>query len=228
MIPLCPPCASERRLPFSAGVAIASANEVSFSTISLVSGLLSNVCFALRAISAKKLMTVPVGQNMNAQNLYAVLTLQALVGILPLALLAEGGSIVAGTKATIDAVGGAKFLRMLLIAGVSHYTYNECAPSHPHGPPTKAHPIPLDGLRPPPRPSTAPDNLHCVGRCAFLALSSVHPVTHAVANTIKCATPAASWADTLSPRRPLAARRVRLRVGCPHGGAGASLSSSCR
>ena len=54
-------------LPVIFGVALASASEVSFSTISLVSGLLSNVCFALRAISAKKLMTKPVGENMNAQ-----------------------------------------------------------------------------------------------------------------------------------------------------------------
>ena len=47
-------------IPVIAGVALASASEVSFSMISLVSGLLSNVCFALRAISAKKLMNKPV------------------------------------------------------------------------------------------------------------------------------------------------------------------------
>jgi len=128
------------------GVALASANEVSFSTISLVSGLLSNVAFAMRAISAKKLMTKPVGDNMDARNLYAVLTLVALVTILPLALVAEGGSIVQGTMETIEKVGASKLLRMLLLCGLSHYTYNECA---------------------------------------FLALSSIHPVTHAVANTIK-------------------------------------------
>ena len=119
---------------------------MSFSTISLVSGLLSNVCFALRAISAKKLMNQPVGDNMTPQNLYAVLTMVALAAILPLALLAEGGTIVSGTLATIDAIGFPRFLRMLLLCGVSHYTYNECA---------------------------------------FIALSSIHPVTHAVANTVK-------------------------------------------
>ena len=43
-------------------------------------------------------------------------------------------------------VGGLKFAKMLLAAGLSHYVYNECA---------------------------------------FLALSSIHPVSHAVANTIK-------------------------------------------
>jgi len=133
-------------IPVIFGVALASASEVSFSMISLVSGLLSNVCFALRAITAKKLMNKPVGENMHAQNLYGVLTMIALAVILPFALAAEGGTIVAGTKATIEAVGLAKFVRMLLVCGISHYTYNECA---------------------------------------FLALSSIHPVTHAVANTIK-------------------------------------------
>jgi len=133
-------------VPVIFGVALASANEVSFSTISLVSGLLSNVCFALRAISAKRLMSKPVGSNMDAQNLYGVLTVLALIAILPLALLAEGRTIAAGTLATIEQVGLPRFLRMLLFAGLSHYTYNECA---------------------------------------FLALSSIHPVTHAVANTIK-------------------------------------------
>jgi solute carrier family 35, member E1 len=133
-------------LPVIFGVALASANEVSFSMISLISGLLSNVCFALRAISAKKAMNKPVGENMNAQNLYAVLTMIALVVILPLVLLAEGSTLVAGTQATIASIGLPRFAKMVLFTGVAHYTYNECA---------------------------------------FLALSSVHPVTHAVANTIK-------------------------------------------
>lgn len=70
----------------------------------------------------------------------------ALAAILPVALVIEGRTVVAGTQATIDAIGWPRFLRMLLLCGISHYTYNECA---------------------------------------FLALSSVHPVTHAVANTIK-------------------------------------------
>jgi len=133
-------------LPVIGGVAVASANEVAFSSISLVSGLASNVAFALRAISAKKIMSQPIGQNMHAQNLYGVLTLLALAMITPFALLAEGGSIWSGTAETIRVVGLNRFLRMLLYAGMSHYLYNECA---------------------------------------FLALSSVHPVTHAVANTIK-------------------------------------------
>jgi len=133
-------------LPVIAGVIIASANEVSFSWISLISGLLSNIAFALRAISAKQIMQQPIGKNLHAQNLYGVLTVLALVTLLPLALLVEGSNVVPGTLATIKEEGLLQFLKIVGLAGVSHYLYNECA---------------------------------------FLALSSVHPVTHAVANTVK-------------------------------------------
>jgi len=131
-------------IPVIAGVCIATASEVSFSMISLISGLLSNVAFAMRAISAKEVMGE--FKSLSAQNLYGVLTLQALAMLLPASLLLEGRSIVSGTADTIKAVGGWAFLKLLLMTGVSHYMYNECA---------------------------------------FLALSSVHPVTHAVANTVK-------------------------------------------
>jgi len=133
-------------VPVIAGVLLATASEVSFSTASLVSGLLSNVCFALRATTAKRVMGEPIGENLTAQNLYGVLTLQALGTLLPFALFVEGGQIVTGTITTVKAVGLFAFAKMLLLTGLSHYMYNECA---------------------------------------FLALSSVHPVTHAVANTVK-------------------------------------------
>ena len=47
------------------------------SPISLVSGLLSNLFFALRAISAKRVMGRPLGQSLSPTNMYGLLTLQA-------------------------------------------------------------------------------------------------------------------------------------------------------
>lgn len=134
-------------VPVIVGVILASTNEVSFSMVSLLSGLLSNLFFALRAISAKRVMDRPLGKSLSPTNMYGVLTLQALVVLLPLALLLEGPQLAAGTAATIAELGGTwPFVRMLLMTGVSHYVYNECA---------------------------------------FIALSAVHPITHAVANTVK-------------------------------------------
>ena len=115
-------------VPVIAGVLLASTNEVSFSMTSLVSGLLSNLFFALRAITAKGVMASPLGKNLSTTNMYGLLTLQSLALLLPLALLMEGPQLAAGTAATIAEIGGAwPFVRMLLAAGVTHYLYNECA-----------------------------------------------------------------------------------------------------
>jgi solute carrier family 35 protein E1 len=60
-------------IPVIAGVCVATASEVSFSAVSLVSGLLSNVAFAMRAITAKAVMQGgAVGSNLTSQNLYGV------------------------------------------------------------------------------------------------------------------------------------------------------------
>ena len=158
--------------------------------ISLVSGLLSNLFFALRAISAKGVMAGPLGKSLSATNMYGLLTLQSLALLLPLALLIEGPQLAAGTAATIAELGGKwPFVRMLLATGVTHYVYNECA---------------------------------------FIALSAVHPVTHAVANTVKrvaviviTVRRAARRPPPRSPpaappttrRRPPPARRRRLATG---------------
>ena len=155
--------------------------------ISLVSGLLSNLFFALRAISAKGVMASPLGKSLSPTNMYGLLTLQSLALLLPLALLIEGPQLAAGTAATIAELGGKwPFVRMLLATGVTHYVYNECA---------------------------------------FIALSAVHPVTHAVANTVKRVAvivitvrrPARCPPPPLTARRPrsppASACRRRLAVG---------------
>ncbi|EOD41567.1 hypothetical protein EMIHUDRAFT_460932 [Emiliania huxleyi CCMP1516] len=135
-------------LPVVFGVCLASASEVSFSAVSLTSGLLSNVAsvwqclpsllsnvaFALRAIAAKSVMS---GGDIGS--------------CLPLPSCPRLDSDVSRTclgrtAATVEKMGRRTFARQLLLLGTSHYFYNECA---------------------------------------FLALSSVHPVTHAVANTVK-------------------------------------------
>ena len=55
----------------------------------------------------------------------------ALAAILPIALAIEGRTIVAGTQATIDTIGWPRFLRMLLLCGISHYTCASLPPPSP-------------------------------------------------------------------------------------------------
>ncbi|KAG5187847.1 hypothetical protein JKP88DRAFT_30453 [Tribonema minus] len=107
----------------------------------------SNTFSALRGIMGKKQMGKPVGENMNAANLYAVLTVIAFCVLTPVALLVEGGKFGGVWKAALAAGHTKKILYTnILMSGLFYYLYNEVA---------------------------------------FLALESVHPVTHAVGNTIK-------------------------------------------
>eukprot|EP00401_Gymnodinium_catenatum_P058625 CAMPEP_0117601494 /NCGR_PEP_ID=MMETSP0784-20121206/77063_1 /TAXON_ID=39447 /ORGANISM="" /LENGTH=56 /DNA_ID=CAMNT_0005404221 /DNA_START=427 /DNA_END=593 /DNA_ORIENTATION=+ len=55
--------------------------------------MVSNVASASRGIVGKKSMGEPPGKNMNAANLYAVMTIIASVFCLPIALFLEGGNI---------------------------------------------------------------------------------------------------------------------------------------
>ncbi|KAG5186784.1 triosephosphate/phosphate translocator [Tribonema minus] len=135
-------------LPIVAGVAIASMTELTFSWVSFLNAMGSNTAFSLRAIFSKMAMNKPQGKNMTPPNLYAVLTIMAFIGVLPLTLLVEGSKIQSAFETGIAGyVGGAnKFWTHFFACGLSYYLYNEVA---------------------------------------FLALGQVHPITHAVGNTIK-------------------------------------------
>lgn len=136
-------------LPVVAGVALASLSELSFSALSFGAAMASNLAFSLRAIFSKKQMGQPMGENMNAANLYAVLTVLSFIGLLPVALLMESpAKLTAGWNAAVAAGSvTAKGLSWLMLSsGLFYYLYNEFA---------------------------------------FLCLDNVHPITHAVGNTIK-------------------------------------------
>uniref|UniRef100_A0A6U4KWF3 Sugar phosphate transporter domain-containing protein n=1 Tax=Phaeomonas parva TaxID=124430 RepID=A0A6U4KWF3_9STRA len=134
-------------VPVIGGVAVASMKELSFSWMSFGNAMGSNTFSALRGIFAKKNMGNPVGENMNAANLYAVLTCMGIGLLFPIALLTEGSKWAASWAAGVAAYGGKALLaKHMLFSGLFYYLYNEVA---------------------------------------FLALSKVNPVTHAVGNTIK-------------------------------------------
>lgn len=116
------------------------------SWLAFGSAMAANTASALRGIFAKKTMKEPQGQNMDAANLYAVLTIIATFFLTPLALLIEGGQFNAAWTAAVAKVGKPELLKYIFGSAAYFYLYNEVA---------------------------------------FLALDNVHPVTHAVGNTIK-------------------------------------------
>jgi solute carrier family 35 protein E1 len=119
-------------LPIIGGVAIASMKELSFTFLALASAMLSNVSSAARGVLSKKTMSgKKIGENLDAQNLYAVLTAMSTIILIPMMLAVEGLGFFKGFSAlAADATSAftAKSLAVLLgLSGASYYAYNEVA-----------------------------------------------------------------------------------------------------
>jgi solute carrier family 35 protein E1 len=117
-------------LPIIGGVAIASMKELSFTWLALGSAMLSNVSSAARGVLSKKTMSgKTMGENMDAQNLYAVLTAMSTLLLIPLTLAIEGTGCF---KAFSKVVATGKFTQsglalLLAMSGMTYYAYNEVA-----------------------------------------------------------------------------------------------------
>ena len=135
-------------LPVIGGVGLASLKELSFTWLAFGTAMLSNVASAGRGILSKGLMGQDIGENLDASNLYAVLTMIASAFLLPASLCIESPELVSSSIAAAVEKGTTKMVLAwyTVLSGLFYYFYNEVA---------------------------------------FLALSKVAPVTHAVGNTIK-------------------------------------------
>jgi solute carrier family 35, member E1 len=117
-------------IPIIGGVAIASMKELSFTWLALASAMLSNVSSAARGVLSKKTMSgKQIGENLDAQNLYAVLTAISTILLIPTMLAIEGtgmfkaaGDMIAAGEATKKSLAA-----LLALGGASYYAYNEVA-----------------------------------------------------------------------------------------------------
>jgi len=117
-------------LPIIGGVAIASMKELSFTVLALAAAMLSNVSSSARGVLSKKTMSgKKIGENLDAQNLYAVLTAMSTVILLPLMLGIEGTGMFSAVKDLVAAGSHTnKSLAVLLgLGGATYYAYNEVA-----------------------------------------------------------------------------------------------------
>jgi solute carrier family 35, member E1 len=117
-------------LPIIGGVAIASMKELSFTLTALASAMLSNVSSALRGVLSKKTMSgKKIGENLDAQNLYAVLTAMSTLILIPICLAVEGTSFfTAFNKVVAKGDFTNKALATLIaLSGATYYAYNEVA-----------------------------------------------------------------------------------------------------
>jgi len=114
-------------VPVMGGVALASLTELSFNWLSFGAAMVSNIASAARGIVGKKTMVTPPGKNMNAVNLYGVMTILATIILTPFTLLIEGGQIIPTVQAIIAAGKGKALLVETLLSAIFYYLYNEVA-----------------------------------------------------------------------------------------------------
>lgn len=117
-------------IPIISGVAIASMKELSFTFLALGAAMLSNVSSAARGVLSKKTMSgKKIGENLDAQNLYAVLTAMSTIILIPTFLAMEGTTFfTAFAKLVKDGAATTRSLStLLLMSGISYYAYNEVA-----------------------------------------------------------------------------------------------------
>lgn len=117
-------------LPIIGGVAIASMKELSFTFLALASAMLSNVSSAARSVLSKKTMAgKQIGENLDAQNLYAVLTAMSTAILIPLALAMEGTGLFTSFNEVVAAgdFTSKSLATLLALSGATYYAYNEVA-----------------------------------------------------------------------------------------------------
>ena len=114
-------------LPVMGGVAIASLKELSFTWLSFSAAMVSNVASALRGIVGKTNMGSSIGKNMDAANMYAVMTILVTMILFPFALAKEGPLIMPTINSLIEAGQGMPFLSEMILSGLFYFLYNEVA-----------------------------------------------------------------------------------------------------
>ncbi|KAL3830621.1 hypothetical protein ACJIZ3_019423 [Penstemon smallii] len=109
--------------PVVIGVSMASLTELSFNWTGFISAMISNISFTYRSIYSKKAMT-----GMDSTNIYAYISIIALLFCLPPAILIEGPKLMEyGFRDAIAKVGLNKFLSDLFWIGMFYHLYNQVA-----------------------------------------------------------------------------------------------------
>uniref|UniRef100_A0A3B6FK75 Sugar phosphate transporter domain-containing protein n=1 Tax=Triticum aestivum TaxID=4565 RepID=A0A3B6FK75_WHEAT len=109
--------------PVVLGVSMASLTELSFSWKGFINAMISNISFTYRSIYSKKAMT-----DMDSTNVYAYISIIALVVCIPPALIIEGPQLMQyGLNDAIAKVGMTKFVSDLFLVGLFYHLYNQIA-----------------------------------------------------------------------------------------------------
>eukprot|EP00262_Sarcandra_glabra_P017693 TRINITY_DN614_c0_g1_i1.p1 TRINITY_DN614_c0_g1~~TRINITY_DN614_c0_g1_i1.p1 ORF type:complete len:410 (-),score=15.64 TRINITY_DN614_c0_g1_i1:260-1489(-) len=109
--------------PVVFGVAMASLTELSFNWTGFISAMISNISFTYRSLYSKKAMT-----DMDSTNVYAYISIIALIVCIPPAIILEGPKLMQhGFNSAIAKVGLNKFISDLFWVGMFYHLYNQLA-----------------------------------------------------------------------------------------------------
>uniref|UniRef100_A0A804MXD4 Sugar phosphate transporter domain-containing protein n=2 Tax=Zea mays TaxID=4577 RepID=A0A804MXD4_MAIZE len=109
--------------PVVIGVSMASLTELSFNWTGFINAMISNISFTYRSIYSKKAMT-----DMDSTNVYAYISIIALIVCIPPALIFEGPKLMQhGFSDAIAKVGLTKFVSDLFLVGLFYHLYNQIA-----------------------------------------------------------------------------------------------------
>jgi solute carrier family 35 protein E1 len=114
-------------IPVMGGVALASATELSFTWLSFGAAMVSNIASAYRGIVGKSALGKPQGKNMNAANVYGVMTILSTLLCLPISYMIEAKHIGPSLKAIAAAGKTKELIIQTLLSGFFYYLYNEVA-----------------------------------------------------------------------------------------------------
>ncbi|KAK1301741.1 hypothetical protein QJS10_CPB12g00999 [Acorus calamus] len=109
--------------PVVLGVSMASLTELSFNWTGFISAMISNISFTYRSLYSKKAMV-----DMDSTNVYAYISIIALIVCIPPAIIIEGPQLMQhGFSDAIAKVGLTKFISDLFWVGMFYHLYNQLA-----------------------------------------------------------------------------------------------------
>jgi solute carrier family 35 protein E1 len=115
--------------PVVGGVGYACLKERSFSWLAFWMAMSSNLSFALRAAVSKTGMDTYIGENMNAVNLFAVVTIAAFVLCIPVAIISEKDNMLTLWEAAVSGPNAVsttpELVKAIITSGFFHYVNNE-------------------------------------------------------------------------------------------------------
>lgn len=153
-------------IPVCLGVAIASTTQLNFSWYCLLAGILANIFSAARGVFGKTQMCGDTRclEQLSPENYYAVLTILSFFMLVPATALIEGSKIFAVVKATSEYA--------MSTGGITLGLFQQ--PLSTHGQVQGLLYSLFSGIL-----------FYLYNEVSFKTLNKVHPVTHAVSNTVK-------------------------------------------